>query len=266
MGFGSTFAMMSRILLACLPVAAFASYTAVPISSLDKFKQEYRKYYDQIPSATKAATALKLNEGLESSTEPDVTDQRYLWALYSQVDGTVKTEAQAFVKKMESDNMLHDQLLLDFKTQMESALASVAGAGEVAVDAKNFEAIFGEAKPLLPTDTGAAPGITANAQPAWNALQKLTAANKKHAKQLAEDRLYDAWKVRFEAVSSQFSGTSGFLNILKCLKDTVSTSVPLSDSWAGESGWAVYSRVSDATKAKLKAAIIKKLSASTSAV
>merc|ERR1712014_86539 len=177
-----------------------------------------------------------------------------LWAWYSEVDGPAKTEAKAFLEKVERDNMIHEQLLTNFNTKLQLAVPQTAGAGQVAIDAKNYAAIVGEDTPVVGND------ITQDAVDAHGLLQKLDAANQAKAKALAEARLYASWKKRFEAVASQFTGTSGFSNIVKCLKETFQNTAPVDgDANAGQSGWAVYSRVSADTKAKLQAAIVEQV-------
>merc|ERR1712232_1425516 len=52
------------------------------------------------------------------------------------------------------------------------------------------------------------------------------------------------------------SGTNGFRHIMKCLKETVQATNPGDDSQGGTSGWAVYSRVSSATKKKMRDLIV----------
>merc|ERR1711870_75307 len=96
-------------------------------------------------------------------------------------------------------------------------------------------------------------GIVAAAVNAYNTLQAMDAANQAKAKKAAESRIYDSWHKRFKAlVSGTFDSTSGFQNIVKCFKETVQTTDPGNDSVGGKSGWAVYSRVSAATQAKMK--------------
>merc|ERR1711920_763891 len=196
------------------------------------------------------------NKKIRDSADPDSStdgDLQKLWNWYVAVDGSAKTEAAAYLEKVEKD--YSDELLLDFRGKMRSAIKLSDASGQVAIDAKNFEAIFGETQPN-PTGTD----IRTAALNAWTTLRNADKATRAKAKELAEARLYSSWQKRFKAVESQFAGSSGFFRVVQCLAQTLQTSVAASDTYAGNSGWAVYSRVSDATKAKLKAAIAEQLS------
>merc|ERR1712113_1013065 len=200
------------------------------------------------------------NDEIRGSTEPSQADRKKLWAWYSEVTGSAKTAAQAFLEKVEKDNMVHEQLLTNFNTKLQAALTQATGPGKVALDAKNYAAIVGDE---IPSVGGP---VTAHAVVAYNLLQSLSATNKAKAKALAEARLYSSWENRFKAVSSRFTGTGGFKNIVKCFKETTQTTAVSDDTDAGESSWAVYSRVSAALKAKIRKAIVDQMSLSTSAV
>merc|ERR1719401_2088266 len=110
--------------------------------------------------------------------------------------------------------------------------------------------------------------ITQHAKDAYDILQWMSTANQAKAKAFAETRLYDAWAKRFKVLvtADRFGGTTGFQNIVKCLKETLQTTAVTDDTDAGESSWAVYNRVSSANKAKLKAAILAQMTTSVSAV
>merc|ERR1712083_456300 len=151
--------------------------------------------------------------------------------------------ATAFLTTVEADNLVHESMLTTFKTRLDSALPQTAGA--VAADAKNYGAIVGSTLPAVSASTG----ITQAAQDAYTALQSMGTANIAKAKKAAESRVYDAWHLRFK-------------NIVSCLKQTLQTTDPGNDSDGGTSGWAVYSRVSAATQAKMKAAIVAQMTAS----
>merc|ERR1719436_1425092 len=83
-------------------------------------------------------------------------------------------------------------------------------------------------------------------------------------KKAAESRVYDSWHLRFKKLitDGRFGGTTGFQNIVSCLKQTLQTTDPGNDSDGGTSGWAVYSRVSAAIQAKMKAVIVAQMTAS----
>merc|ERR1711972_512697 len=135
--------------------------------------------------------------------------------------------------------------------------------GAVATAAKKYAAIVGDARPASP----AVAPLTSDTLAAYDYLRMLNTASQ--TKAMAETRLYDSWAKRFKVLvdgGTVFSGTDGFKNIVKCLKETLQTTAPTDDSEAGQSSWAVYHRVSAASQAKLKAAILEQLSASVSAV
>merc|ERR1719436_1773037 len=255
-------ALMSRILLLSLPIAVFG-YPVTEVKSLAKFKQEYNSNFNDVHTgATPSSDVLAMNNRIRGSTEPTDADQKKLWAWYSEVDGTAKAAAKTFLEKVEKDNLIHEQLLTNFNTQLNTALVQGTGPGKVAVDAKNFAAIFGT---VAPTATG---DILTAAVTAYGQVQKMGTANLAKAKALAEARLFGSWQKRFKEVNGQFTGASGFKHIVQCMKLTFESTAtaPTDDSNAGASGWAVYSRVSAATKAKLRAAIVEQMTASTSAL
>merc|ERR1712217_998417 len=176
------------------------------------------------------------------------------------VDGTAKSNAKTFLAKIETDNMVHEQMLTTFNTKLQTALAQGDTAGDVTKDAKNYAAIIGDTTP-----TATAPILQA-AVDAYSTYATLSTATK--AKALAEARLYGSWQKRFKKLvdAGRFSGTSGFARIVKCMQETESTAAISDDTDGGESSWAVYARASAATKAKIRAAIVAQMSASTSAV
>jgi len=169
---------------------------------------------------------------------------------------------RAFLTKIETDNLVHEQMLTSFRTKLNAALTQATTSGAVATDAKNYAAIVGAATPTV-----AAP-ITQSAADAYKMLQTMSTSNQAKAKASAETRLYDAWAKRFKALvaAGRFGGTTGFRNIVKCLKETLQTTACTDDTDGGESSWAVYNRVSAANKAKLKAAILEQMTTSISAV
>merc|ERR1711972_230563 len=180
-------------------------------------------------------------------------------------DVSAKEKATAFLTKIETDNMVHEQMLTTFNTKLQAALVQGTAAGDVAIDAKNYAAIVGDELPVVSTSTG----ITAGALAAYNALQAMNSANKAKAKALAETRLYGSWLARFEKLrdtDDRFTGTSGFQCIVECLKGTMQTTAADDDTNGGESGWAVYHRVSAANKKLIKDAIVKQMGLSISAV
>merc|ERR1712113_373011 len=97
-------------------------------------------------------------------------------AWYSEVSGSAKTAAKAFLEKVETENMVHEQLLTNFNTKLQTALAQATGPGKVAIDAKNYAAIVGDA---TPTATG---DVTAEAVTAYGMLQSLSTAAQAKAK------------------------------------------------------------------------------------
>jgi len=205
------------------------------------------------------------NKAIQGTAEPDATtkpDENKLWSWYSSVDGTAKSNAKTFLAKIETDNMVHEQMLTTFNTKLQTALAQGDTAGDVTKDAKNYAAIFGDSTP-----TATAPILQA-AVDAYSTYATLSTATKTKAKALAEARLYGSWQKRFKKLvdAGRFSGTSGFARIVKCMQETVSTAAISDDTDGGESSWAVYARASAATKAKIRAAIVAQMSASTSAV
>jgi len=251
--------MVSRILLLALPGAAFATGTnlvGTPVS-FDSFKTEYNK--ELAADLTSAVKILTFNKAIRGTSEPTTdADAATLWNWYSTVTGSAKTQATAFLTTVEADNLVHESMLTTFKTKLDSALPQTAGA--VAADAKNYGAIVGSTLPTVSTSTG----ITQAAQDAYTALQSMGTANIAKAKKAAESRVYDAWHLRFKKLitDGRFGGTTGFQNIVSCLKQTLQTTDPGNDSDGGTSGWAVYSRVSAATQAKMKAAIVAQMTAS----
>merc|ERR1712061_301688 len=201
------------------------------------------------------------------TTAPTDADVKYLWSWYSGVtDATAKASAKAFLAKVETDNMVHEQMLTTFNTDLKKALTQATTVGAVAKDAKNYAAIVGDTKPDADT-TGT--GIRADAVSAYTALQAMSAANQAKAKTLAETRLYESWLARFKHLrdtDSKFTGTDGFKNIVDCLKQTMQTTASSDDTVGGESSWAVYHRVSTANQKFIKDAIIAQMSLSTSAI
>merc|ERR1711920_52725 len=240
--------------------------------SLDDFKAEYNLNFPDVNTGTSAAVdVLAFNNLVRGTSEPASTiaenaDAQKLWSWYSGVgDASVKSKATAFLTKVETDNLVHEQMLTTFNTQLQAALVQGTAAGDVAIDAKNYAAIIGDELPVVSTTTG----ITAGALAAYNALQAMNAANRAKAKTLAEARLYGSWLARFKQLrdtNSRFTGTSGFQRIVQCLKGMMQTTAATDDTNGGESSWAVFHRVSAANKKLIKDAIVKQMGLSTSAV
>lgn len=256
--------MLSRIVLLSLPSAVY-SYAVVEPVSLATFKEEYNSNLPDVNTGTDAALKiLKLNNYIRGTSEPPSTDAdaQKLWAWYSEVDGTAKTGATAYLTKVETDNLVHEQMLTSFNTKLQAALTQATTAGAVATDAKNYAAIVGDTEPVVSTT------ILQSAKDAHDILQRMSTANQAKAKASAETRLYDSWAKRFKALvdAARFGGTTGFQYIVKCLKETLQTTACTDDTDAGESSWAVYNRVSSVNKAKLKAAIVAQMTTSVSAV
>lgn len=263
--------MMSRILLLSLPSAVLSAYsiTEAPVSYAD-FVEEYNKNLPDVNQGTSAAVnVLDLNNLIRGTSEPASTegDAQKLWSWYSGLtDASVKAKAEAFLAKVETDNLVHEQMLTTFNTKLTAALTQGTAAGAVATDAKNYAAIIGD---TLPVANPATTGITADAVAAYNALQAMGTANQVKAKALAETRLYGSWLARFKKLrdtSSRFTGAGGFKNIVQCLKETLQTTASTDDTNGGESSWAVYHRVSAANKKLIRDAIVEQMSLSTSAV
>merc|ERR1712113_1217911 len=192
-------------------------------------------------------------------------DENLLWAWYSS-SSVVGTEAQANAKALlaatETTHMAHALMLADFNSNLLLALKQTTNDGDVSKDAKNFNAIFGDNEPSTSST------IRQEAVNAYTSYQELSSANQAKARALAEERLYGSWELRFNKLvdAGRFSGASGFKRIVKCMQETVSTTAVSDDTDGGESSWAVYARASAATKAKIRAAIVAQMSASTSAV
>merc|ERR1712183_445999 len=93
---------------------------------------------------------------------------------------------------------------------------------------------------------------------AYNQIQNMDATHATKARTMAETRLYGSWQKRFKALvdANTFSGTHGFKDILKLLKETEQSTNPADDTQGGTSSWAVYARVSAATKKKMRDLII----------
>merc|ERR1712039_698759 len=215
-----------------------------------------------------ATKILTLNKAIRGASEPDATtnaDEQKLWSWYSSAS-VVGTDAQASAKallaKTETTNMVHEQMLTDFNTNLLKALKQGTTDGDVSKDAKNYAAIFGDAEPTVSTT------ILQEAVNAYTSYQALDTANQAKAKALAEARLYESWKKRFNKLvdAGRFSGTSGFANIVKCMQETLSTTAISDDTDGGESSWAVYARSSADHKAKIRSAIVAQMSASVEAV
>merc|ERR1712083_366660 len=140
--------------------------------------------------------------------------------------------------------------------------------GDVAIDARNFAKIFGDSLPTA--DTACTTScIRTQAVTAWNYLQEMGTANQAKAKALAETKLYGSWLARFKKLrddSGQFTGTGGFKNIVQSLKETLQTTATDDDSNGGESGWAVYHRVSAANQKLIRDHLVEQMSASISAL
>merc|ERR1712050_707711 len=185
-----------------------------------------------------------------------------LWSWYSSVDGTAKSNAKTFLAKIETDNMVHEQMLATFNTKLQTALSQGTGVGDVKKDAKNYAAIFGDSAPTVSGD------VVQAAVNAYTSYQALSTANQAKAKALAEARRFGSWQKRFNKLveADRFSGASGFARIVKCMQETMSTSAISDDTDGGESSWAVYARGSAATKTKIRDAIVAQMSASISAV
>merc|ERR1711920_474368 len=213
-----------------------------------------------------AVDVLKMNNHIRGTTAPTDADEKYLWSWYSGVtDATAKASAKAFLEKVETDNMVHEQMLSTFNTNLQKALTQATTSGAVATDAKNYAAIFGDE--VFVKD--ATKGITAEAVAAYDALQAMSTANQAKTKTLAQTRLYGSWLARFKQLrdtDNKFTGTDGFKNIVQCLKQTMQTTDSGDDTVGGESSWAVYHRVSTANQKLIKDALVKQMSLSTSAV
>jgi len=232
----------------------FAEPVAAPVS-FASFKEEYNKELNA--DLGDAIKILAFNNAIRGTSEPTSDpDAATMWNWYSTVTGSAKTQATAFLTKVEADNLVHESLLTSFKSNLDIALPQTAG--QVAADAKNYGAIVGSTLPVASTTTG----ITDEAVKAYNALSSMGAANKAKAKEAAESRVYESWHKRFKKLvtDGQFGGNTGFQNIVTCFRQTVQTTDPGNDSNGGTSGWAVYSRVSAATQAKMKAAIVAQMS------
>merc|ERR1711920_925032 len=223
---------------------------------------------DENTGTSAAVNILKFNNLIRGTAEPASTqgDAQKLWSWYSSVtDASVKASATAFLEQVERDNLVHEQALTTFNTALRTALTQTTGSGHVAIDAKNYAAIFGATLPSVDTTTG----VNQGAVDAYNALQAMSTANQAKAKTLAETRLYGSWLARFTKlrdIDSQFSGASGFQHIVQGMKETMQTTASTDDTNGGESGWAVYNRVSAANKKLIRDAIVAQMSLSTSAV
>merc|ERR1711972_878733 len=222
--------------------------------------------------ANAALDLLVFNNLIRGTSQPasaisENGDAKFLWSWYSGVsDASVKAKATAFLEKVETDNLVHEQMLTTFNTELQTALTQGTTAGAVATDAKNYAAIIGDTLPVASPGTT---GITTAAVAAYNALQSMGTANQAKAKALAETRLYGSWLARFKKLrdtDSRFTGTSGFQRIVQCLKETMQTTASTDDTNGGQSSWAVYHRVSAANKKLIKDAIVKQMSSSTTAV
>merc|ERR1712039_265813 len=261
--------MLSRILVLSLPSVVLSyDITEAPVS-LDDFKEEYNKnLVDENTGANAAVNILKLNNLIRGKSEPADTepDAQKLWSWYSGVTVSAQKEkATAFLNKVETDNMVHEQMLTTFNTKLRAALVQGTGVGKVVIDAKNYAAIIGDEKPV----PSLASGIKSEALAAYNALQALSKANKAKALALAEARLYGSWLARFEQLrdhEDRFKGATGFRHIVQCLKETLQTTASTDDHSGGESGWAVYHRVSAANQKLIRDAIVKQMSVSASIV
>merc|ERR1712113_1210597 len=223
---------------------------------------------DENTGTSAAVNILKFNNLIRGTSEPASTqgDAQKLWSWYSSVtDASVKASAKAFLEKVETDNMVHEQMLTTFNTALRTALTQATGSGKVAIDAKNYAAIIGATLPSVDATTG----VNQGAVDAYNALQAMSTANQAKAKTLAETRLYGSWLARFKKLrdtDSQFSGASGFQHIVQGMKQAMQTTASTDDTNGGESGWAVYNRVSAANKKLIRDAIVAQMSLSTSAV
>merc|ERR1711920_309704 len=156
-----------------------------------------------------AVEVLKMNNHIRGTTAPTDADEKYLWSWYSGVtDATAKASAKAFLAKVETDNMVHEQMLTIFNTDLKKALTQATTVGAVAKDAKNYAAIVGDTLPVESDTTG----IRASAVSAYKALLAMSTANRAKAKTLAETRLYESWLARFKHLrdtDSKFTGTDG---------------------------------------------------------
>merc|ERR1711920_168547 len=166
-----------------------------------------------------------------------------------------------FLTTVEAEHLVHESMLSDFRANLLLALPQT---GTVEADAKNYGAIMGDE---LPTASGTT-GILASAVTAYNQIQSMSATQAAKAKTMAETRVYASWHKRFKALidANTFSGTDGFKHLTKCMKETEQTTDPGDDSQGGSSGWAVYARVSAATKKKMRDLIVAQMSANTAAV
>merc|ERR1711920_216611 len=122
-----------------------------------------------------AVDVLKMNNHIRGTSAPTDADEKYLWSWHSGVtDATAKASAKAFLAKVETDNMVHKQMLTTFNSDLKAALTQATTLGAVATDAKNYAAIVGDKLPVKDTTTG----ITAEAVKAYTALNAMSAANK----------------------------------------------------------------------------------------
>jgi len=227
-------------------------------------------------TTNKAGAILKFNNDIRGSSEPTDTDAAKLWSWYSStgLDASAKASATTFLKNVETEQMVHSSMLIDFKTNLDLALKQDTTANNfVAADAKNYAAIVGGVAPTVDTTcssgTCTGTGIRNAAKLAYDQLQLMSAANKATAKASAEARLYGSWLLRFKKLRDTdgiFSGTNGFKYITKCLRETVQSTNPGDDSQGGTSGWAVYARVSSAMKKKMRDLIVAQVTANTAAL
>merc|ERR1712217_637317 len=167
------------------------------VSSLARFEEEYNSNLPDENDGTSSAAnnIIEMNDEIRGSTEPSQADRKTLWAWYSEVTGSAKTAAKAFLEKVEKDNMVHEQLLTNFNTKLQTALAQATGPGKVAVDAKNYAAIVGDETPSVTGD------VTTAAVTAYTVLQSLSTTNQAKAKAFLEKV-----EKRFKAVASRFTG------------------------------------------------------------
>lgn len=238
----------SRILLLSLPLSVWSNDVAGDIQSLSKFKEEYQK---ELPDQTSALKKITFNSAIQGASSPSDADAKNLWEWYSAVSGTVKTEAKAVMDKMEKDGLVHQLLLSEFVTKLNTAIAQTA----VVTDAKNYEA-------LMKTETPAAGhGIAAETVAAHELLKVMNAADKAQANAFIEARMYGSFTKAYDGYSNTLNDYQKITqNFAQTLATTQVTGAH-ADDVKGKDTWDVYSRVPAAMQDKIRAYMLEKLKA-----
>lgn len=248
--------MFSRILLLSLPSAVWSANNnviAAAPQSLAKFKELYN--LEKAGDLTTPFKILEYNNALRGSSAPPstVADAGLMWDWYSAVTGPKKNEANEFLNQVEKDNLVHEQLLSTFVTDLNKVLAGT-NAATSKNDAINLKGLLGDTKPVTGTPTE----MLADTVTAWETLKNMNAADKAKALEMAKNRMYEKWVALFKV---DFAALDDYAKMTQCFAETLQDkdTEPASDAKKGKTNWNVYSRMPTDIQSKMAAHMLQKM-------